>query len=194
MSKSTTTDFDSSGPPPDTPTLMMALETFGSMTTMTSDTLNTMTSFKTATSNHDKDKLVSVDNESYFSALSSLAVLVNHSPMASSTSRPTSINLSPAFKQSVQRAVQWQLRCYAHKLDPHTSGEVKLSILDAIDLALRILERSHGPQNMAPFMGIIAASHSPVTTLISMHLCPTTLSSSLYVKTISQQSPRGSKG
>ncbi|KAI6126528.1 hypothetical protein F5141DRAFT_1060278 [Pisolithus sp. B1] len=147
---------------------------------MTLDTLNTTTSFKTAASNHDKDKSVSVDNESYFSASSSLAVLVNHSPMASSASRPTLINLSPTFKQSVRRAVQWRLRRYACKLDPHASGEVELSILDAIDLALRILERSHGPQNMAPFVGIIAASHLPVTTLISMHLCPTTLSSLLY--------------
>ncbi|KAI6137998.1 hypothetical protein EDD17DRAFT_1516984 [Pisolithus thermaeus] len=151
-SKSTTTDFDSSGPPPDTPTLTMASETFGSTTTTTSDTLNTTTSFKTATSNHDKDKSVSVDNESYFSASSSSAVLVNHSPMASSASRPTSINLSPAFKQSVRRAVQWRLRCYA----------------------------SIYSQNMAPFVGIIAASHLPVTTSISTHLCPTTLSSLLY--------------
>ncbi|KAI6098633.1 hypothetical protein EDD17DRAFT_1516307 [Pisolithus thermaeus] len=180
MSKSTTTDFDSSGPPPDTPTLTMASETFGSMTTTTSDTLNTTTSFKTAASNRDKDKSVSVDNESYFSASSSSAVLVNHSPMASSASRPTSINLSPAFKQSVRRAVQRRLRRYARELDPHASREVELSILDAIDLALRILERSHGPQNMAPFVGIIAASHSPVTTSISTHLCPTTLSSLLY--------------
>ncbi|KAI6119032.1 hypothetical protein EDD16DRAFT_1519586 [Pisolithus croceorrhizus] len=180
MSKLTTTDFDSSGPPPDTPTLMTASETFDAITTMTSDTLNSTTSFKTAASNHDKDKLVSVDNELYFSALSSSAVLVNHSPMASSALRPTLINLSPAFKQSVRRAVQWQLKHYAHKLDPHTSGEIKLSILDAIDLALRIFERSHGPQNMAPFMGIIAASHLPVTASISTCLCPTTLSSLLY--------------
>ncbi|KAI6132494.1 hypothetical protein EDD16DRAFT_1699640 [Pisolithus croceorrhizus] len=163
----------------------MALETFGSTTTTTSDTLNTTTSFKTAASNHDKDKSVSVDNESYFSASSSSAVLVNHSPMASSASRPTLINLSPTFKQSVRRAVQRRLRRYARELDPHASREVELSILDAIDLALRILERSHGPQpvysqNMAPFVGIIAASHLPVTTSISTHLCPTTLSSLLY--------------
>ncbi|KAI6128855.1 hypothetical protein EDD17DRAFT_1514929 [Pisolithus thermaeus] len=149
-SKLTTTDFDSSGPPPDTPTLTMALKTFGSMTTTTSDTLNTTTSFKTAASNCDKDKSVSVDNESYFSASSSSAVLVNHSPTASSASRPTSINLSPAFKQSVRRAVQQRLRRYARELDPHASREVELSILDAIDLALRILERSHGPQPFTP--------------------------------------------
>ncbi|KAI6094574.1 hypothetical protein F5141DRAFT_1223626 [Pisolithus sp. B1] len=174
-SKSTTTDFDSSGPPPDTPTLTMASETFGSTTTTTSDTLNT-----TPASRQPLDKSVSVDNESYFSASSSSAVLVNHSPTASSASRPTSINLSPAFKQSVRRAVQRRLRRYARELDPHASREVELSILEAIDLALRILERSHGPQNMAPFVGIIAASHSPVTTSISTHLCPTTLSSLLY--------------
>ncbi|KAI6025358.1 armadillo-type protein [Pisolithus microcarpus] len=159
MSKSTTTDFDSSGPP-DTSSLMTALETLCSSVTTTSNTLNSTTSFKTAASNHDKDKSVSGGG-------------------GSSALRPTPINLPPPFKKSVRRAVQRRLRRYARELDPHTSEEVELGLLDAIDLAVRILERSHRPQNMVPFVGIVAASHSPVTASTTTRLRPTTLSSML---------------
>ncbi|KAI6124667.1 hypothetical protein EV401DRAFT_2068706 [Pisolithus croceorrhizus] len=174
MLMSTTANFDSSGPPPDTPVLTMASQTLDLITTSTLDTLNSMTSFKTATSKQCPSSLLI-----YFPKMN-LSVLVNPSPTTSSTLGPTLINLPPTFKQSVQSAVQWWLRHYACKLDPHISGDVKLSILDAIDLALRILERSHGPQNMVPFVGIVVTNHSPVTTSISAHLCPTTLSSVLY--------------
>ena len=59
---------------------------------------------------------------------------------------PTSIDLPPTFKYSVCKAVQWRLKRYAGKLDPNTSREVELGITEAINLALRILERTHRSQ------------------------------------------------
>ncbi|KAI6159407.1 hypothetical protein EDD17DRAFT_1762459 [Pisolithus thermaeus] len=159
-----TTDFDSTGPPPDTPALTVASETPNSTTTATSETLDSTSSFKRAAGNDDDNESVSSDSESYFSASSSPSVvLVNLSPTTSSGVQPT-INLPLAFKQSVQRAVQWRLRRYAHELDPETCREVELSISDTVDLAERILERSH-KLNMLPFAGTVAGTHLPVTAL-----------------------------
>ncbi|KAI6133429.1 hypothetical protein EDD16DRAFT_1514563 [Pisolithus croceorrhizus] len=150
-----TTDFDSTGPPPDTPALTVASETPNSTTTATSETLDSTSSFKRAAGDDDDDESVSSDGKSYFSASSSPSViLVNPSPTTSSGVQPTSINLPLAFKQSVQRAVQRRLRRYARELDPETCREVELSISDAVDLA-----------NMLPFAGTIAGTHLPVTAL-----------------------------
>ncbi|KAI6116944.1 hypothetical protein EDD16DRAFT_1701718 [Pisolithus croceorrhizus] len=174
-----TTDFDSTGPPPDTLALTVASETPNSTTTATSETLDSTSSFKRAAGDDDDNESVSSDGESYFSALSSPSViLVNPSPTTSSGVQPTSINLPLAFKQSVQRAVQWQLRHYACKLDPKTCREVELSISDAVDLAARILERSHKP-NMLPFAGTVAGTHLPVTALAPAHFRSATINSVL---------------
>ncbi|KAI6126696.1 hypothetical protein F5141DRAFT_1060412 [Pisolithus sp. B1] len=164
-----TTDFDSTGPPPDTPALTVASETPNSTTTATSETLDSTSSFKRAAGDDDDDELVSSDGESYFSASSSLSVvLVNPSPTTSSGVQPTSINPPLAFKQSVRRAVQRWLRRYARELDPETCREVELSISDTVDLA-----------NMLPFAGTVAGTHLPVAALAPARFRSATINSVL---------------
>ncbi|KIK12196.1 hypothetical protein PISMIDRAFT_18916 [Pisolithus microcarpus 441] len=183
MPRSTTTDFDSTGPPPDTLVLTTASETLNSTTTTTLETLDSASSFKTAAGNDNEDESVSADEGLYFSASSSLSsssvVIVNSSPTTSFPLQPTSINLPLAFKQSVRRAVQRRLRRYAPKLDPETCKVIELGISDAIDLALRILERSHKPPNMLPFTGTAAATHFPVIPAAPARLRSAALSSVL---------------
>ncbi|KIM55555.1 hypothetical protein SCLCIDRAFT_30269 [Scleroderma citrinum Foug A] len=60
------------------------------------------------------------------------------------------------------------LRRYAGKLDPNTSREIELGISDAIDLALRILERSHKQQNILPFTDTSTSAHLRSTVLSSV--------------------------
>ncbi|KIM57176.1 hypothetical protein SCLCIDRAFT_29020 [Scleroderma citrinum Foug A] len=65
--------------------------------------------------------------------------------------RSSSLNLSPKFKWSVKRAIQCRMRRYNQSLDPSVCKEVELSVLDAVDLAVRIIERSHCQQiNLCP--------------------------------------------
>ncbi|KIM53419.1 hypothetical protein SCLCIDRAFT_31898 [Scleroderma citrinum Foug A] len=118
--------------------------------TTTSEALNSTTSSKTAGGEGSGNEPGLDDTESYFS-ISSSSVPVNLPPTRSSALRPTPINLPLTFKQSVRKAIQQRLRRYAGKLDPNTSREIELGISDAIDLALRILERSHKQQNILPF-------------------------------------------
>jgi len=70
-------------------------------------------------------------------------------PTKSLALQPTSIDLPFAFKNSIRKAVRWRLKRYAGKLDPNTSREVELGITEAVDLAIRILERTHRPQVIA---------------------------------------------
>ncbi|KAI6008627.1 hypothetical protein EDC04DRAFT_2906990 [Pisolithus marmoratus] len=165
--KSITTSFDSAGPPPDTSASTIVSRTTDLTTTTVSETHSSTTSFKTAVSDHREDKSVPADDESYFSASSASVVLVNPSPPMKSV--PISLNLPLAFKQSVQRAVQRRLRRYAGKLDPHTAREVEASISDAVDLALRILERSHRPQNMPPLVGTSASDLTAAASMSAHH-------------------------
>ena len=162
-STETTASLDSAVPPPDTPTLDLttALGTTNSTTFNSSEVLSSTTSFETAAGEQysvlslelsklmyvdDNDSLsyLGDDNESCLSVSSSI-VPVNF-PTRNFALQPTSIDLPLAFKYSIRKAVQRQLKRYAGTLDPNTTREVELGITEAINLAIRILERTHRPQ------------------------------------------------
>ena len=93
--------------------------------------------------------------------------------------RSSSLNLSPKFKRSVKRAIRHCMRRYNQSLYPSVCKEVELSVSDAVNLAVRIIERSHCQQVSTWSAHILQLSHTNFR--LTCTLSPKDLAPSIFM-------------
>ena len=93
--------------------------------------------------------------------------------------RSSSLNFSPKFKRSVKRAIRHHMRRYNQSLDPSVCKEVELSVSDAVDLAVRIIKRSHCQQVSTWSAHILWLSHMNIR--LTWALSPKNLAPSIFM-------------